>query len=193
MVSIFAKDAAERIKIDVDKEVLEHLSDQAHASNLGVAAGAISGDINLGSAAAALTISTTNAIDIIVSMNQVMDEANQPSEGRFIVLPAWYCALLKLGDLRRADISGDGTGLIRTGLIGRVDRTDIYQNNNLYTLAGNTYIVAGTKEAASFASSITKTETVRIPDSFGEYWRTLFVYGRAVVQSEALVNVVAHN
>lgn len=193
LVSIFAKDAAENIKIEVDKEVLEYLSDQAHASNQGATAGAISGDVDLGTAAAPETITSVNAIDYIVSINQVLDEQNIPSEGRFVVLPAWYCALLKLGDLRRADITGDGTGVIRNGMIGQVDRTTIYQNNNLYVTGGNTYVVAGTKEASTFAAQITKTETVRIPDSFGEYWRTLFVFGRTVVQSAALVNLVCRN
>ena len=40
----------------------------------------------------------------------------------------------------------------------------------------------------TFAANITKTDSVKIPDSFGQYWRTLFVYGRAVVQDTALVN-----
>jgi len=193
LVSMFAKDAAERIRTDIDKEVLQYLATAAHASNAGIAAGAISGDINLGAAATPVTISDTNAVDYIVYLNQVLDEQNVPSENRFIVLPAWYVTLLKLGDLKRADFTGDSTGVIRTGMIGKIDRTEIYVNNNLYTLGGNTYIVGGTKEASTFAGTITKTETVRIPDSFGEYWRTLFVYGRQVVQPVCLVNVVAHN
>ena len=191
LVSMFAKDAAERIKIEVDQEVLEYLASAADSNNSGATAGAISNNIDLGTAAAPETITSVNAIDYIVQINQVLDEANIPSEGRFVVVPAWYSSMLKLGDLRRADVTGDGTGVIRTGLIGRIDRTDVYQNNNLYTLAGNTYIVAGTKEAASFAAQITKTETLRIPDSFGEYWRTLFVYGRQCVQPTCLVNMVA--
>lgn len=204
LVNMFAKDAAQRIAIAVDQEVFEFMSDGAAATNKGANAGAISTNIDLGLLAGVgttLEVATDSgtgfvgAIDLIVDINQVLDEANQPSEGRYIILPAWYCALLKKGDLKAADITGDSTGVIRNGMIGMVDRTVIYQSNNLYTATdGDTetawFIQAGTKEAATFASQVDKVDTLKIPDSFGEYWRTLFVYGRAVVQPTALVNAV---
>lgn len=191
LVNMFADDASERLRIATDKDILGYLSTGAAAANVGATAGALSANINLGVVGTSgVAITATNAVDYIVYMNQVLDEADQSSEGRFLVLPAWYCALLKLGDLRRADVSGDGTGVIRSGLIGQVDRTMIYQSNNLThaTLSGNEcfYAVAGTKEATSFAMQVSKTDTLQIPDSFGEYWRTLFVYGRKVVQPTGL-------
>jgi hypothetical protein len=191
LINMFADDASERLRIATDTDILGYMSTGADASNVGATAGALSANINLGVVGTSgIAITSTNAVDYIVYMNQVLDEANQSSEGRFLVLPAWYCALLKLGDLRRADVSGDGTGVIRSGLIGQVDRTMIYQSNNLTheTLSGNEcfYAVAGTKEATSFAMQVSKTDTLQIPDSFGEYWRTLFVYGRKVVQPTGL-------
>ena len=71
-----------------------------------------------------------------------------------------------------------------------MDRTMIYQSN-LLTHATDTgkevfSIVAGNKEGVSFASQITQTDTIQIPDSFGVYWRNLLVYGRAVVQPDML-------
>ena len=203
LVNMFAKDAAQRIKIGVDKEVLAYIATRAAATNIGEFAGAISGDqstygTNLGDivgAGKSVDITSTNAVDKIVDLNMVLDEANQPSEGRFALLPAWYCALLKKGDLQRADITGDATGVIRNGVVGMVDRTTIYQSNNLHSATdGDTevswYVQAGTKEAATFASQVDKVDTLKIPDSFGEYWRTLFVYGRAVVQASALSTLV---
>jgi len=188
---MFSNDASERLRIATDKEMLTYMSTGAAATNAGATAGALSANINLGIVGTSgVPITATNAVDYIVYMNQVLDEADQASEGRFLVLPAWYCALLKLGDLRRADVSGDGTGVIRSGLIGQVDRTMIYQSNNLMheTKVGQEvfYAIAGVKEATSFAMQISKTDTLQIPDSFGEYWRTLFVYGRKVVQPTGL-------
>lgn len=198
LVNMFAKDAAERVKISVSREVLAYMSTQAAADNQGATAGVISGSVDLGliaGAGASVTIDSTNAITKIVEINQVLDEADIPSENRWIVLPAWYCALLKLGDLRRADITGDGTGVIRNGMVGMVDRTMIYQTNGLYTATDgdtdtSTYVLAGTKEASTFAAQVTKTDTLKIQNAFGEYWRSLFVYGRGVVQPTALVNMV---
>jgi len=189
LVNIWAQDAAHQLRIEVDQNVLAILEAGAAATNLGATAGAISGNINLGAAGSAISITSTNAVDKIVEMGQVLDEANIPSEGRWLIAPAWFCALLKLGDLKRADLTGDSTGVIRTGLIGQIDRFMIYQSNNLPTSAdtGTKYhVFAGTKEAMTFASQITKTETLRIQDNFGEYWRTLMVFGRKIVQPTAL-------
>lgn len=190
--NMFADDAAKRLNIAVDTNVLAYLYTAANSNNYGASAGAISSNIDMGASAAPVVVTATNAIDKIVEMNQILDEANIDSEGRYVVLPAWYCALLKLGDLRRADVTGDSTGVIRNGLIGEVDRTKIYMNNNLNSVTdgttGNTchYITFGTKEASTFAAQVQKTEVVRQEASFGMKWRTLLVFGRKVVQDAAL-------
>jgi len=198
LVSLFAEDASHRIKIGVDKEVLAYIATRAATDNQGATAGAISGNVDLGvitGAGASEDITKDNAVEYIVDLNQVLDEANQPDEGRWVILPAWFCAMLKKGDLRAADITGDSTGVIRNGKIGMVDRTTVYMSNNLYSATdGDTetswYVQAGTKEAATFAAQVDKVDTLKIPDSFGEYWRTLFVYGRSVVQPEALCTLI---
>ena len=115
LVNMFAEDAGYKMKIEVDREVLAYMGTGAATTNKGDAAGAISesidlGDVTVGTSDDSVAVSTTNAITKIVEINQVLDEANQPSENRWIVLPAWYVAMLKLGDLRRADVTGDSTG-----------------------------------------------------------------------------------
>ena len=196
LINMWATDAAHQLKIAVDTNVLTYMVGKAQATyNIGIAAGKISGNINLGTTANAVQITSTNAVDKIVELGQVLDEQNIPSEGRFLVAPAWFCALLKLGDLKRADLTGDSTGVIRTGLIGQVDRFLIYQSNNLPTASDSGtkyYIFAGTKEAMTFASQITKTETLRIQDNFGEYWRTLMVFGRKIVQDAAMTELYCY-
>jgi len=197
LINMFSKDAGERIRIEIDREVLLYLSTGADAANAGATAGALSASIDLGvTSTGPVAISATNATEFIVQINQVLDEANIPSEGRYVVIPAAFATALKTSDLKAANITGDPSGVIRTGLIGMVDRTKIYQNNNLAfgtdggLEADEFSVIAGTTEASTFAANITKTDTLKIPDSFGEYWRTLFVYGRAVTQATALVNGV---
>lgn len=189
-MNMFTKDAGERLKIAIDSDVLTYVATAAGANNIGASAGAISGDVDMGAAAAPVVLTVANIIDKIVEANQIMDEADQPDDGRWMVLPAWACAMLKKGDLKRADITGDATGSIRTGLIGTIDRFKIYKSNNLYSVTdGNAtpfYMPFGTNEAITFASELTKTESLRIPDSFGEYFRGLQVYGRKVIQDTAL-------
>jgi len=190
LINKFTADAGERMKITVDTECFNYISTLPASTNKGATAGAISASIDLGSAGAPVTVTSSNAIDLIVDVNLVLDEANIPSADRFLVLPAWYIAMLKKGDLKSADITGDSSGVIRSGVVGMVDRTKIIQSNLLKTAVDGvqcTYCMGGTKEAVTFASQLTKTETLRIPDSFGDYMRGLAVYGRKVVQDTALV------
>jgi len=190
VVNKFTADAGERLKIKIDTDCFQYISDKPASTNKGATAGAISANINLGAAAAPVTVTSTNASDLIIDVNLVLDEANIPDADRFLVLPAWYIALLKKGDLKRADVTGDSTGVIRSGIVGMIDRTKIIQSNLLYVVSDTvpcTFCMGGTKEATTFASQLTKTETLRIQDSFGDYMRGLAVYGREVVQPEALV------
>lgn len=195
----FASDAGERLKIAIDLDCFNFAVGKADASNKGAAAGAITSSIDMGTTGtngdAALAVTKTNATELVVDVNAVLDEANIPNENRWTVLPAWWVANLKKSDLKAADITGDATGVIRSGIVGMVDRTKIIQSNNLYTVvegtATLTYPLAGTKEALTFALQLTKTESLMIPDSFGTYMRGLAVYGRQIVQPTALVEMVA--
>ncbi len=197
LINEFSSNAAEQLKIAVDAEVLTYFCDPtlADADNVGATAGAISSSFNMGTDTngGGRTVNSTdgdadNIVNVIVEMNAVLDENNIPAANRWCVLPAAMCALLKQGDLRRADLTGDATGVIRTGLIGMVDGMKIYKSNQLPsgTLETEAKLIPfGTTEALTFAGQITKTETGQLENTFGKYWRGLFVYGRAVVQPKA--------
>jgi hypothetical protein len=97
-------------------------------------------------------------------------------------------------------LTGDDTSPLRNGKIGMIDRFTLYVSNNLKTVADNagtsgstaddftgTYVMAGTRDAISFASQITNVETLRAQSTFGNIVRGLNVYGFKVVKPEALV------
>lgn len=192
LVNLFAKNTKREINIKVDQDVLTYMATGAAATNAGATAGAISGNVNLGAAGSPLAITKDNAINVLTKFNQVLDEANAPAEQRFVVIPAWFATMLKDGDLKRADVTGDASGVIRTGLLGTIDGLRIYRNNNIYSVTDGTttrtayYIIAGTPEACTFAAQIDKQDQLQIPTSFGVYWRTLFVWGRLITQPSAL-------
>jgi hypothetical protein len=201
LMNMYATDAAERLKIRVDIDVLTAMAAGAHANNTGNTAGLISGNIALGAAGAAnnIEVDRTNALDKIVELGQALDEQNIPQADRFVIIPAWYASRLKLSDIKAADFSGDNTGVVRTGLIGMIDGCKIYVNNSVYSAAavGDTpatewSVVAGHKLATSFALQLSKIDALKIPTSFGEYWRTLWVYGIKAVRTEALAKLICN-
>ena len=184
--------AARQLKIEIDKDVLENVYDDAHSSNYGNSAGAISGDIELGAdGGTSIELDKTNVIDKIVECGQVLDEQNVPEEGRWMVIPAWMTTLLLTSDLKDASLSGDGTSILRNGRIGMVDTFTLYKSNQLYSSTDGasdtaTFILFGTKAAITFASQITENENLKNPNSFGTLFRGLQVYGYLTSKPEAL-------
>lgn len=192
LMNMYATDADERLKVQVDSDVLTAMGTGAQATyNTGNTAGLISGNIQLGAAGDTTNIHVdrTNALDKIVDLNQALDEQNIPNNDRFVIIPAWYASRLKLSDIKAADFTGDSAGVVRTGLIGMIDGCKVFVNNSVYSTAtGETeyHVVCGVKLATSFALQLSKVDQLKIPTSFGEYWRTLWVYGIKVVRSEAI-------
>lgn len=182
MTGPWAENASERMKISVDTDVLAFLVGKAAAQNAGATAGRISGNINLGTLAAPVTVTKANVIDHVIDHALALDEQNCPETGRKLVIPAWMGALIKKSDLRDASITGDGTSIVRNGRLGMIDRFEIYSSNLLPVNGANSYIFSIHPKALTFAGQLTKTETIRSERTFGNIMRGLMVYGRQVVQ-----------
>ena len=80
---------------------------------------------------------------------------------------------------------------VRTGSIGRIAGLDVFVSNNLPIVGDRTYVLAGTNEAITFASQLTKIESLRDKDSFSDLVRGLYLYGAKTVQPKALAKIIA--
>lgn len=196
-MNLWATDASEQMKIELDTEVLAYLPANVDAANVGANAGVVSGSLNLGTANAAgggaITLTRTNVLDTILYLGQALDEQNVPETGRFLVMPYAATTLLKLSDIKDASLTGDGTSPLRNGMVGMIDRFTVYNSNLLPTALGDdatNIILAGHKDAATFATQMTKTETLRSQTTFGDLMRGLVVYGYQMIKPEAMA--VAH-
>ena len=187
----WSEDGGQQMKISIDTSVLSTIYADAGAANSGAAAGVKSGGYNLGTGAAPVELTKDNVLDYIADIGSVLDEQNVPEDGRWLVIPAWVKNLLKKSDLRDAGITGDGTSVIRNGKIGVLDNFDTFVSNNMAVTAGNTNIVFGHKKALTFASQMTKLETLPNPSKFGKLIRGLNVYGYKVIDENAMGHLVA--
>lgn len=187
----WGNDASEQLKLEVNKDVLQTVYANAAADNAGATAGAKSGDINLGTFGAPLSLTKGNVIDFIVDCGTVLDEQNRPESGRYLVLPPKLCGLIKKSELKDASVTGDGKSTLRTGRLGDIDNFTLYRNNDLSVTSGKYDLIAGHKSAITFAGQITESDKVKAEKHFGEYARMLFVYGFEVVQPESLIHAVA--
>ncbi len=199
MLSMWADDASEQIKIVIDTDVLAFMLDKPTAiTNRGLIAGRKSGNIDLGETGDAVAVSKTTVTDLIVDAGTVLDEQNIPEGGRFMVIPAWMAGRIKKSELRDASLSGDGTSILRNGRLGMIDRFTLYMSNLLPDentvgsplAAGEFGIYFGTTTALTFASQVTKVETLRSERTFANLMRGLQIYGREVVKEEALGQII---
>ena len=168
--------------------------------NQGITAGIISGSVDLGvlnttaaaTASTAIGVTASNVIQKIVEMGLVLDEQNCPEEGRWVVLPAWACALIKQSDLKDASLAGDGTSILRNGRVGMIDRFTIYMSNQVQTVTNSGSSTAetvycmpfGHKSSLTFASQLVENEVIPNPDDFGQLMRGLQVYGRKIISGK---------
>ena len=211
LMDMFSNDAAEQMKISIDSTVLYNTFSQAAAANKGATAGLNSGSYNLGTDTTPITLSATNVLSTITSLSSVLDEQNVPESERFLLIDPPTRQWLMQSNLAQAQFMGDSTSIVRNGKIGTIDRFTVYVSNNLPRgSAGNTWasgdgtegnttsagtakrrsIIAGHKSAIAWAAQMTKMETVRNPNQFGDFVRGLNVYGYSVVKPESLAYAV---
>ena len=202
LLSMWSDDAAEQMKIVIDTAVLAGILGGAAAQNRGTTAGKISGNINLGVTTSPLSttaIAASGKVDILsvlLRMGQALDEQNIPETGRWVVLPTWAATLVKQSELRQAYLSGDGVSILRNGRLGMVDRFTLYTSNLLPTgtagglASGETAIYAGHAHGLTFASQVSKVETLRSEQTFGTILRGLQVYGYKVIDGTAIAQAI---
>ena len=202
-LSIWSDDAAQQLKISVDSDVLGGLLGGMNVKNKGTTAGKITSSINLGASGTPVTVvarspsaGQVEILDMLLRLGQALDEQNIPEEGRWVILPVWAVAQLKFSDLRQAYITGDSVSPLRNGRVGMVDRFTIYSSNLLPSgvagglAAGEFVVYAGHAHGLTFASQISKVETLRSELTFGTVLRGLQVYGYQIVDGTALAQAV---
>lgn len=208
-LGMWADDASEQMKITIDTDILLSMLGEADATNRGATAGRISGNIDLGATTAPLQLVSrapqageTEVIDFILRMGQALDENNIPETGRWLTCPAWMASMIKRSELRDASLTNDGVSMLRNGRLGMIDRFTLYSTNLLPVgvvagppslAAGETAVYAGHAHGLSFASQLTKMETLRAESTFGTIMRGLQVYGFKVTDGTALTEGIVQS
>jgi len=133
-----------------------------------------------------------DALDLMARMARLLDDQNVPEEGRYFVAPpSFYEELSQSGSKLLSVDFNAGQGSIRNGLVssGKLRGFSMYKSNNIADTSNATgKVLAGHMSAVSSAQTITSTEVIRDPDSFGDIVRGLHVYGAKVLRPKALVS-----
>ena len=131
---------------------------------------------------------TTNFVtEELLEVKQKLDEANAPTEGRFVVIPPWVVKWLLQEDAIVNPSWSGVEGVMLNGEIAKLFGFRILQSNNVPNTAGDHYkVVAGVARATTFADSVNETEAYRPDKFFADALRGLHCYGAKVVDPECL-------
>ena len=131
-------------------------------------------------------------IDVLSHMARLLDEQNVPEEGRwFLANPEFYEVLVQSSSKLLSVDYNAGQGSIRNGLVssGKLRGFDMYKTNNIASTSNAAgKCIGGHMSSTATAQTITNSEVIRDPDSFGDIVRGLHVYGAKVLRGEALVS-----
>ena len=191
LMNIFADEAAKSMSDVIDAEFFTWTaSANISNDNQGTTAGAKSHLYNLGDISTPLVIDENNALQTILSMAAVLDEANVPRQGRWAVIPAAWSYYLKDSDLKSVCITGDPKSPLRTPerSIGMIDSMEIYVSNNLhFETTGETFACPfGDLKSIAYVNQITKTTQGEMEKQFANYIKGLSVYGYEVLDNTRL-------
>lgn len=187
------QEAAMKLGIEIDKDIISYATTQVAAQNSGTSAG--ESDFNLGATGAPVGLTKDNVIEFIQDSCTVLEESDVPDAGRWMVLPPWACGLLRKSDLEDASFSG-GQSTVFSGRLGNIGGFTLYRGRNLTKATDNglsvTNILFGHKDAIAFASNLIKTKSMESENAFAHLIAGLHVYGRKVVKPEALGKLYAY-
>ena len=197
---IASNNAAYKLKDTMDAEVMQNMYDDAHAATAIltpiIAGGVAAKKLLFGSVAVPIAINHTagglnvDPLNFMSRCAQVMDENNNPDEGRwFVAAPNFYNSLADTSSKLLSIDYNAGKGSLRNGLVasGLVRGFSMYKSNNLPYSAGTTPVVLfGHMRSTSAASAMNTVESFRSPTTFADEVRGLHVYGRKVLTTASV-------
>lgn len=139
-----------------------------------------------------VSLSKTSIYGKFVSLAKTLKNAGAitPNKRGWVVIhPDIEELLLLSSEFTNAINLGDKT--ISTGSIGQIAGLDVFVSNNIGKNSDNYTVLAGTKDAITYASQIQKIETLRAPNSFDSIVRGLYTFGALTLNPSALAVIKA--
>lgn len=145
----------------------------------------------IGSEETPITLSKSTIYENFVNLSLALKNSNAVHSGLrpwVVINPTVESYLLQSPEFISAYNVADET--LREGSIGRIAGMDVLVSTNLTDVDGKYYVLAGTNDAITFASQLSKIESLRDKDSFSDLVRGLYLYGAKTVQPNALAKMV---
>lgn len=168
------------------------LRDAADGYLAGIMAAAVQAGNTIGTDIEPIVPTKDDAYEYLVDLGVLLDEANVPIEGRFVIVPAWYHGLLLKDDrFIKAGTAGSDRRLAN-GEVGEAAGFTILKSNNVPNASGDAYkVVAGHAMATAYVEQVLDLQTYKPEKRFGDAVKGLHVYGAKVIRPTALAMLIA--
>ena len=168
------------------------LRDAADTFLAGVMDAAVPTGNKIGSLTTPIVPTKDTAYEYLVDLSVLLDEANVPIDGRFVVVPAWYHGLLLKDERFISSGTAAGDGVRRNAEVGEAAGFSILKSNNVPNTGGAKYrLIAGHAIATAYVEQILDVQTFKPEKRFGDAVKGLHVYGAKVVRPTALAALIA--
>ena len=137
----------------------------------------------------------------LASFHRLLDVANVPRAGRWAIVGPYTAEILQKIALANDQLLASSRGAqgeqLLNGALGQFAGFQWYVGPSTwsgYNASGNTAneeLIFGNDTATAFVDQVTRTEQMRLPDTFADAVRGLYSYGAKVVRSNRLVKVTA--
>jgi hypothetical protein len=158
----------------------------------GLMGNAVPGGSTIGTLVTPKIPTKDDAYEYLVDLSVLLDENDVSTEGRFVVVPAWFHGLLLKDDrfVRSGTMAGDGR--LANGQVGEAAGFAILKSNNVPNTSGAKYkIIAGHAMATAFVDQILDIQAFKPEKRFGDAVKGLHVYGAKVVREASLACLIA--
>lgn len=145
----------------------------------------------VGTEASPVTLDKTTIYEKFVKLSLALKNSDAVYSGIrpwVVINPSIEAYLLQSPEFISAYNVADET--LREGSIGRIAGMDVLVSTNLTAVDGKYYVLAGTNDAITFASQLSKIESLRDKDSFSDLVRGLYLYGAKTVQPKSLAKMI---
>jgi hypothetical protein len=167
----YAGRAAIAIRDVVDSRLIGHYTDVD------------SGNV-IGTDVSPITLTSANIYGYITQLAEKLDNSNAPQENRNLVItPKYKTLLLQAPEFNRASSLGDT--VVQNGYIGNVAGFNVHVTTNNPAVGSVVNLMAFTPDFISFASQVSKIETVRPYNMFADAVKGLYLYGSKVMLPKA--------
>lgn len=131
---------------------------------------------------------SSGVLDYVGRISQRLDEADVPTENRWMICPPWFASYLDINKVLVTDGSVSADDIYANGRVGRALGFDIRISNNVTNAtAAKSEIFAGHIDSVAFADSMADpVQIVDLQTTHGYGVKGLYRFGGKVIQSTAL-------